>query len=85
MQVLMQDLNLSMLEFSQDPNISTYAAICAGISVSLFAIAIFLHFNKLANLANQDADHVEPEFTLEYETVEEAALESTPASTSVMV
>lgn len=42
----MHQIYLEMLELSQDPNLNLYVGVCAGISVTLFAIAFFLNIRE---------------------------------------
>ncbi len=42
----MQKIYSEMLEVSQDPNLSLYIGICAGISVTLFTIAFLIKIRE---------------------------------------
>lgn len=59
----MQKIYSDMLELSQDPNLNLYIGVCAGISVTLFAIAIFLNVREQRR--SRSASLVEHKLALE--------------------
>jgi hypothetical protein len=70
MQEIYESVNSSMLELSNDPNLNLYILICAGISLSCFAIAAVFAINgKLIPSGNvaSDAEPSESEHEFEYD------------------
>jgi hypothetical protein len=73
----MHQIYLEMLELSQDPNLNLYIGVCAGISVTLFAIAFFLNMREqLRSRRSSLADHkvaLEIQYQSDHQEIKEVA------------